>query len=76
MWAIKCGIAPVKKLSIPRLELIAACLLLSKLMVSVKLAVEKEVSIKEDFFFGWIRRLCCGGFGRGVKNGRFGFRIG
>ena len=31
---------------------------------------------KRRFFFGWIRRLCCGGFGRGVKNGRFGFRIG
>ena len=38
----------MKELSIPRLELMA-CLLLSRLMVSVKLAVEKEVSVKNIF---------------------------
>ena len=38
----------MKELSIPRLELMA-CLLLSRLMVSVKLAVEKEVSVKKYF---------------------------
>ena len=48
LWTNKCRLAPVKGLSILRLELIA-CLLLSRLMVSVKLAVEKEVSVKNIF---------------------------
>ena len=73
LWASKCRLAPVKELSIPRLELMA-CLLLSRLMVSVKLAVEKEVSVK-IFFVGRIRRFRCGRFGRDIKNGRFGSRI-
>ena len=47
-WTSKCRLTPVKELSIPRLELMA-CLLLSRLMVSVKLAVEKEVSVKKSF---------------------------
>ena len=38
----------MKELSIPRLVLMA-CLLLSRLMVSVKLAVEKVVSVKNIF---------------------------
>ena len=74
LWTSKCRLAPVKDLSIPRLELMA-CLLLSRLMVSVKLAVKKVVSVK-IFFVGRIRRLGCGGFGRGIKNGRYGSRIG
>ena len=39
---------PVKELPVPRLELMA-CLLLNKMMVSVKLAVEKEVSVRKIF---------------------------
>ena len=37
---------PVKELPVPRLM---ACLLLNKMMVSVKLAVEKEVSVNKIF---------------------------
>ena len=48
LWTNKCRLAPVKELSTPQLELLA-CLLLSSLMVSVKLAVEKEVSVKKIF---------------------------
>ena len=48
LWTSKCRLAPVKKLPIPQLKLMA-CLLLSKLMVSAKLAVEKEVSVKNIF---------------------------
>ena len=48
LWTSKCRLASLKELSIPRLELMA-CLLLSRLMVSVKLAVEKEVSVKNIF---------------------------
>ena len=44
LWTSKFRLAPVKELSIPRLELMA-CLLLSRLMVSV----EKEVSVKNVF---------------------------
>ena len=62
LWTSKCRLAPVKELSVPRLELMA-CLLLSRLMVSVKLAVEKEVSVKNIFFrtdsqivLWWIRQ--------------------
>ena len=38
----------MKELSVPQLKLMA-CLLLSRMMVSVKLAVEKEVSVKNNF---------------------------
>ena len=48
LWTSKCRLTPVKELSILRLELMV-CLLLSRLMVSVKLAVEKEVSEKNIF---------------------------
>ena len=44
------------------------CLLL---VVSVKLAVKKEASVK-DIFVGRIRRLRCDGFSRSVKNGSLG----
>ena len=50
LWTSKCRLVPVKELSIPWLQLMA-CLLLSRLMVSVKFAVEKEVSVKENFFW-------------------------
>ena len=39
---------PAKELPVPRLELMA-CLLLNKMMVSVKLAIEKEDSVKKIF---------------------------
>ena len=42
LWTSKCRLAPVKEISIPRLELLA-CFLLSKLIASVKTAVESEV---------------------------------
>ena len=48
LWTSKCRLAPVKELSILLFELMA-CLLLSRLMVSVKLAAEKEVSVKNSF---------------------------
>ena len=48
MWTSKCRLVLVKKLSVPWLEL-RACLLLSRLTVSVKLALEKEVSVKRIF---------------------------
>ena len=41
----------MKELSIPGLES-KARFLLSRMMVSVQLAVEKEVSIKKGFLFG------------------------
>ena len=48
LWTSKYRLAPVKELFIPWLELMA-CLLLSRLMVSMKLAVEKEASVKKIF---------------------------
>ena len=62
MWTSKGRLVPVKELSIPWLELMA-CLLLSRSTVSVKLAVEKEVSVKRIFCWAdsqialrWIRQ--------------------
>ena len=61
LWTSKCTLVPVKELSIPRLELMAYSLL-SRLMVSVKLEVEKEVSVKKncwadlEIVFWWIRQ--------------------
>ena len=46
--ASKCRLAPVKKLSIPWLES-KVCLLLSRLMLSVKLAVERKVAVGKSF---------------------------
>ena len=45
-WAGKSRAVPMKKLSIPRLELLA-CLLLARLMVSVVDVVKSEVSVKD-----------------------------
>ena len=59
LWTTKYTLTALKELSIPRLELMT-CLLLSRLMVFVKLAIEKEVSV-EKIFFGQLRRLRCSG---------------
>ena len=48
LWAGKCRVAPMKDLSIPRLELLA-CVLLSKLVVSVINAVRLEVQVSNVF---------------------------
>ena len=48
LWASKCRLAPVKEISIPRLELLA-CFLLSKLIALVKTGVESEVEIVRVF---------------------------
>ena len=62
-WTSKCRLAPVKEISIPRLELLA-CFLLSKLIASVKTAVESEVEIVRVFCWTdsqivlwWIRQV-------------------
>ena len=51
LWASKCRLAPVKEISIPRLELLA-CFLLSKLIALVKTGVESEV--KRVRVFCWM----------------------
>ena len=63
LWTSKCRLAPVKELSIPRLELMA-CLLLSRLVASVRVAVESEVKIVKLFCWTdsqialwWIRQV-------------------
>ena len=48
-WAGKCRVVRMKKLSIPRLELMA-CLLLAKLMSSVVEGVKSEVMVKDIYF--------------------------
>ena len=48
LWAGKCRVAPMKDLSIPRLKLLA-CILLSKLVVSVINAVRLEVQVRNVF---------------------------
>ena len=60
----KCRLAPVKELSILQLELMA-CLLLSRLIVSMKLAGHKEISVEKIFCWmdpqialWWIRQRC------------------
>ena len=47
-WVEKSRLAPMKKLSIPKLELLV-CLLLSELVISVVDAVKSEVRIKDIF---------------------------
>ena len=49
IWVGKSRLAPLKKLSIPLLKVLA-CLLLSELVISVVDAVKSEVKIKE---------ICC-----------------
>ena len=63
LWTSKCRLASVKEISIPRLELLA-CFLLSKLIASVKTAVEGEVEIVRVFCWmdsqivlWWIRQV-------------------
>ena len=48
LWAGKCRVAPVKDVSIPRLELLD-CVLLSKLVVSVINAARLEVQVRKVF---------------------------
>ena len=48
LWPGKCRLAPMKVLSIPRLELLS-CLLLSNLITLVKNAIEYEVKVSKIF---------------------------
>ena len=69
----KCCTAHVKLTTVPRLELLA-CILLSKLIVSIKKAVAGLLNVR-NVFVGQIRRFCCGGSDRVGKIGRFGSKI-
>ena len=48
LWTGKCCVAPVKLTTVPRLELLA-CVLLSKLIVSVKKAVTGLLNVRNVF---------------------------
>ena len=50
LWAGKCRVAPMKDLSIPRLENLT-CVFLSKLVVSVVNSVRLEVQVR--YVFCW-----------------------
>ena len=73
-WVGKSRLAPIRKLSIPRLELLA-CLLLSELVSLVVDAVKSEVKIKEICCWSdreitiWWMKEC------GIKCGIFGLTI-
>ena len=72
LWTSKCRLAPEKEISIPGLELLA-CFLWSKLIALMKTVVETEVEIVKCSV-GWICKLRCGEYGKGIKSGRFGCR--
>ena len=63
LWTGKCCVAPVKLTTLPRLELLA-CVLLSKLIVSVKKAVAGLLNVRNAFCCSdsqislwWIRQV-------------------
>ena len=52
LWSRRSRVASVKGHSIPRLELMA-CVLLGRLMIEVKKAIEKEIVVGDENVFCW-----------------------
>ena len=74
LWAGKCRVAPMKDLSIPRLELLA-CVLLSKLVVSVINAGRLEVQVRNVFCWTDGQIAVCGSDNQ-IKGGTFECKTG
>ena len=68
----KYHLVPLKSFTVPRLELLA-CVLLSKLLVSVLEALKGEVR-SQQCFVGVIVWWHCGGLKRFINGGVYGFR--
>ena len=74
LWAEKCRVAPMRDLSIPRLELLG-CVLLSKLVASVINAVRLEVQVRNVFCWTDGQIAVCGSNNQ-INGGTFGCKTG